>query len=314
MEEAISILLSILPPFLLLGLGGLARALKLLRAEADASLSQITVRILYPAFILHQVLGSDDLVINHSFLGTALLGFLSIILGFSLAWIVSKVANMDRESAKSFCFCSGIFNYGYLAIPIGQALFGQEIVVHIILFNLGVEMAIWTVGILVLTSKKLALSGVINPPVVSIVLAFCLQPFGGSQLLPTFLWEFIIMVGPCAIPLGLILIGGSFYELMQGFRFSPHYKTEVASVGVRNLLFPVFVFSFLSFSIIPQEMIWVSRVLVVQAAMPAGIFAVVIVGNYAGDKKTAMRSILSTMMVGAITIPAWLLAGMKMTN
>ena len=48
---------------------------------------------------------------------------------------------MERDTAKSFRFCSGIFNYGFIAIPVGEALFGTEIVVRIILFNLGVEVA-----------------------------------------------------------------------------------------------------------------------------------------------------------------------------
>jgi hypothetical protein len=36
---------------------------------------------------------------------------------------------------------------------------------------------------------------------------------------------------------------------------------------------------------------WVQEILLIQSAMPAGIFAVVIVGNYGGDKLTALRTI-----------------------
>ena len=37
--------------------------------------------------------------------------------------------------------------------------------------------------------------------------------------------------------------------------------------------------------------------------MPAGIFAIVIVGNYRGDRVTAMRSIIVTMVASLLTLP-----------
>ena len=59
MDDFFGIFIAVLPPFVLLALGGLARKLKWLRAEADASLSMVTIRILYPCFILHHILSSN---------------------------------------------------------------------------------------------------------------------------------------------------------------------------------------------------------------------------------------------------------------
>ena len=47
---------------------------------------------------------------------------------------------------------------------------------------------------------------------------------------------------------------------------------------------------------------WMKMVLITQAAMPAGIFAIVIVGNYKADLETAMRTILVTMITALITM------------
>ena len=56
--------------------------------------------------------------------------------------------------------------------------------------------------------------------------------------------------------------------------------------------------------LIPFEMDWMSKVLIIQAAMPAGDFAVVVVGNYSGDRDTAMRSIIVTMVLSLVTLPS----------
>jgi predicted permease len=56
---------------------------------------------------------------------------------------------------------------------------------------------------------------------------------------------------------------------------------------------------------------WLKDILIVQIAMPAGIFAIVIVKNYMGDTETAMRVILSTMIGCLLSTPIWLLLGLK---
>lgn len=309
-----AIIFSILPPFILLALGALIRKYGIMRAEADASLSMITVRVLYPAFILYQILNAEDFAIGKNCFITSSIGFLSILLGFGMAWIVSIIAKFDQVSVRSFKFCSGIFNYGFIAIPIGQSLFGAEIVVHIILFNLGVEIAIWTVGVLILTGKKFSYSGIFNPPAMSVLVALLLKEFGGSEVLPSFLWDVISMVGQCSIPLGLMLIGGSFYDLLKNFSFSVAYKTEICAILVRNLLFPCLVLLCIYCNVIPSKAEWISKVLVVQGAMPAGIFAIVIVRSYYSDSETAIRAIFSTMVVSIISLPVWLVLGINLLN
>jgi len=76
------IIISILPPFLLLGIGAFARKVNWLRVEADSSLSMVTVRILYPCFILFHILDAQDLVITDDTMLTPLVGFFAILLGF----------------------------------------------------------------------------------------------------------------------------------------------------------------------------------------------------------------------------------------
>jgi predicted permease len=236
-------------------------------------------------------------------------GFASILIGFFLAWFASKVFRIKEESVRTFRFCAGIFNYGFIAIPVALAFFDTNIVVHIILFNLGVEIAIWTIGILILTANKLSLKGLLNPPAIAVIVGLVLQTIGGKQLIPSFFWEVVEILGQCSIPIGLLLIGGSFYQLMDNFRFSNGLRTEIASLLVRNLLFPCLVICFIASNFCPTDIPFLREVLVIQAAMPAGIFAVVIVRNYSANSVTAMRTISVTMVVSLITLPMWLAIG-----
>ncbi len=309
MDNLIGIFIAVLPPFLLLGVGAFARSVGWLRAEADASLSMVTIRILYPCFILFHILENGDTRIEGATFLMIAIGFASILTGFFLAWVVSKVLRLEEESVRTFRFCAGIFNYGFIAIPVALAFFDSNIVVHIILFNLGVEIAIWTIGILILTANKLSLKGLLNPPAIAVIVGLVLQTTGGKQLIPSFFWEVVEILGQCSIPIGLLLIGGSFYQLMDNFRFSNGLRTEIASLLVRNLFFPCLVISFIASNFCPTDVPFLREVLVIQAAMPAGIFAVVIVSNYSANSVTAMRTISVTMLASLLTLPIWLSIG-----
>jgi len=54
---------------------------------------------------------------------------------------------------------------------------------------------------------------------------------------------------------------------------------------------------------------WMAEVLVVQAAMPAGVFALLVVKNYSESSQVGMRSILATMIGCLVTLPLWIYVG-----
>ena len=99
---------------------------------------------------------------------------------------------------------------------------------------------------------------------------------------------------------------------MSGFRFSPGYRVEIAALLVRNLIFPCLLLAFVAWGALPADMDWMRQILVIQAAMPAGIFAVVIVGNYSGNRDMAMRSIMITMLAGTVTLPLRVIFGLSL--
>ena len=156
------------------------------KAEADASVSVLTVRVLYPCFFFYHIVGSKELMELGNLAFVVGSGFLCICMGFLIAWIVSRLIRMDVACAPAFTFSTGIFNYGYFAFPVAISLFGEPILSKFIVFNLGVEIAIWSVGILFLSSTGFKFSRLINPPAISILLALAVKNFGGDAFIPSY--------------------------------------------------------------------------------------------------------------------------------
>lgn len=312
MGSLIDILACVAPPVLLLLLGVAVRRAGWFRPEADASLSVLTVRVLYPCFFFYHIVGSKEQMAPSNLAFVVVGGFLAISLGFLVAWLVARFTRMDVHCAPAFTFATGIFNYGYFAFPVAISLFGEQILPKFIVFNLGVEIAIWTVGILFLASSGFKFTRLINPPAISIVLALLVKNWGGDAVVPSFAWEVIKMLGACSIPIGLLLIGGNISDLLKGFKFSKGYKVEISSVAVRLAIVPALLLLYAWIGPVPDGMEWFRQVLVVQAAMPAGIFALVVVRIYEGDRTTAMRAIMATLLGSLLTLPLWLFVGLRL--
>ena len=166
-----------------MGVGGLARSVSWLRSEADASLSMVTIRILYPCFIFFHILENENSKIDESTLFITGFGFISILLGFGLSWLISKIFQFDADVAN-FSFLFGNLQLWFYCNTSSISFF-PKIVVHFIFFNLGVEIAIWSFGVLLLTADKLRLKGLLNPPAIAVILAILIQYLGGKQLIPS---------------------------------------------------------------------------------------------------------------------------------
>jgi len=183
------------------------------------------------------------------------------------------------------------------------------LIVKIILFNLGVEIAIWSVGIFVLTSNKFKWEKLLNPPAIAVFVALCLQFVGAREWFPSPIWNALEMISACSIPFALMVIGASFAGLLKGFRPSPSYRIEGASILTRNIGVPAIFLLYAGLGWFPSDMEWMAEVLVVQAAMPAGVFALLVVKNYSESSQVGMRSILATMIGCLVTLPLWIYVG-----
>ena len=86
--------------------------------------------------------------------------------------------------------------------------------------------------------------------------------------------------------MALMIIGASFYDLLRNYRPSSAYRVELGAILTRAILVPFLFVLYAKYGWIPKWLSWMSEVLLVQAAMPAGVFALVVVKNYGEDTQT----------------------------
>lgn len=292
---------AILPTYITMFLGGMCRKLGVLPREADAGLMRLAVNLLYPCLILERIVGNPE--VNHPLrvlvaatLGYALAGF-GIWLSHTLAPLVGLKVG---EGRRTFAMTTGIQNYGFVAIPVLSALFpGGGTLGVMFTFTLGVELAVWTLGVGILTGlDKAPWKAAFNVPVLSIVTALALNFVGAAPFIPKPLHDVLNGLGNCSVPLSVVLIGASIFDLWSHERFN--WPVAAFAAFLRQLIIPIaFV---LAAWLLPLTMD-LKRVLVVQGAMPSAVFSIVLARHYGGHPSTAVQVILATTAASLITTP-----------
>ena len=310
MNETGTVLSAVLPVFCLAATGTVLRKVEWLTEEADASLMRVVVNVLTPALILDKVLGNSALHRPENLLLPPLLGFFGVLMGVWVAWQFRRLAAPKSETVqRTFASATGIQNYGYVPLPLILQLFPGDAAGVLFVHNLGVDVAMWTVCLIALGHggarewRKL-----FNPPIVSIVAALALNAAGANEWLPKFIRTTLHMLGECCFPLALVLIGATMADSFRELRKELDLRAGAWSSFLRLGLIPALMLLVAHFIPASREL---KQVLVVEAAMPAAVFPIVLARHYGGDPATAIRIVLITSLLGFLTIPFWLGIGMR---
>jgi predicted permease len=310
MTEYATLLGLIAPVFAMIGAGLVARWRGWLQPAAEESLLKLVVNVLFPCLVFSSVLGNAALRQPANIGWPPLIGFGTISLGFAVGFYGGRLLGLSRgHGLRTFAFSVGIYNYGYIPIPVIERKFGAETLGVLFVHNVGVELAVWSVGIILVAgaSWRDGWRRLVNPPAVAIVLALSLNLLGAGSFVPTPAMEAMRALGLCAVPLGLLVIGGTLFDFLHAPRELVNARVLGASVLLRLGLLPLVFLAVARWLPLSVEL---KQVMVVEAAMPAGIMPLVIARMFGGQPLTAAQVILGTTVVGILVIPWWLQFGL----
>lgn len=304
------LLLLILPVFALIAIGVAARRCHWVEGEAETSLIRLVVNVCYPCFIFESVAGNAALRSPGNVLLPPLVGFGITFLGIRAGlWVARSIGLQVGTGLRTFALAVGVTNYGYLPLPIMEAIWGPESRAVLLVHNVGVEAALWTVGVLVLSGQSLreGWRRLVSPVMVTLVVAVAINLLGLVPLVPAVVEKVIHALGACAIPLGLIMTGVNLANYLGEPRGLFEARISGAAMALRLGVLPVLLLV-LAWAL-PCS-VELKRVIVVQAAMPAAVISVIIARLHGGQPRVAVQIVLGTTALGLLVIPLWLKVGM----
>jgi len=227
---------------------------------------------------------------------------LGLLVGLSFIGLIK-----GKEHKRQFLSLIAFQNSGYLPLALIGSLFqGQmrdTLFVYLLLFLLGFNLVVFSLGIYMLSSKKkndFRIRSLFSPPVVAILFTLIFIFFGLEKTIPNLVAFPLSVVGDCTLPLAMIVVGGSLAQV----NLKRIDKKAIFFVVLAKLfILPALGLLFLTIVNLPQLL---GILIIVQLAAPSAISSAVILRHYRGEDLIVSQGIFFSHILSLITLPLFL--------
>jgi len=298
----------------MIAIGVVLRRVHWVEGAAEASLIRLVINLCMPCLIFESVAGNPALREPGNLLLPPLVGFGTSTFTIAAAYQFGKWIGLETGTGlRTFALSAGLANYGYLPLPIMAAMFGPESRGVLLVHNIGVEAAIWTVGILVLNgwSSREAGRRLLSPIVLTLIVAVGVNLTGLGNALPKWFTDLVHALGVCAVPLGLLMTGINLANHIGEPKalFAP--RVSLSAMVLRLGLLPFLFIALAKWLPCPVEL---KRVIIVQGAMPTAVIPIIIAQHFGGRPLVAVQIVLGTTALAVAFTPLWLRIGLAWTG
>jgi len=297
------VIASVLPVYLLIVAGAVLRRMGIIRKEHDEGIMRVVFSVMMPCFILDKILGSAVLRSGSVVLWSIGLGFGFIIAGILIGLAVGRMIGLERGTGmRTFALSAGCQNYGFTAAPVIEILWGSSALALLFVHNIGVETAVWSLGVMIMSGERgITWRRLMNGPVIAVTIGLMLVALGLDSHVTGAGRKAMSLIGVGAFPLAILITGCSMIDLVG--KEKPSWRVIVGSSVVRLVLAPLAILSAAKFLPLPTEL---RQVLVVQAAMPAGLTSILLARMYGGRPAVAVQIVIATTVLSLLTLP-WII-------
>ena len=305
-------LLATIPVYIIMICGWISRRVNWVTPEMDKGFMRVAIDLCFPCFILDKMFGNDLLRSPLFSLTAAGVGSGFFLLSIAICLLLAKGLHLKNgEGRRTFALTSSLQNYSFFIIPMVALLYstpGDPTMGVLLTHNVGIEFTLWTVGLMVMSeANKFSIKLLLRGPIIAVLLGLVLVWTKlDLVLIPKFLRTTLQMLGSCAVPLSVFLVGTTFYDLWGKER----WRKRIVAGGIlaRCAILPAIILTLTYF--LPVD-VALKRVLIFQAAVPSAMIPIVIARHFGGQPCVAIEIVLCTTLVSLISLPFWLSVGFQ---
>lgn len=241
---------------------------------------------------------------------------ISVLLSFFAAMLFARIFKVDEKRRGIFYNMFAFSNTIFIGLPVSTALFGDAVTPYALFYYMGNTTLVWTLGINVLQKDGLKrannsskvkffsvanLKKILSPGLVGFALALACVLL--KIKMPMFATKTFSYLGGICTPLALIFIGHVIYNI--GFKKSLRMEKDTWGVLLgRIIISPLIVYGLALLVGAPIDM---SKVFIVQAAMPVMSNAPILARAYNSDSDFASQTMALTTILSLATMPLMML-------
>lgn len=280
--------------------GALLARTRLIAPALRQGLNTLLYYFALPILVFNSMRGSITLELLQTSYYPLLFGTGLALINGLVAFLSAAIWRIDPRERRLFAFLSMFGNNLYLALPIAQALFGARGVAIVLLYSLGSDLILWSVGQFLLSGEKritlASLKQVINPTLVALLVGAAAGM--ANFWLPPALDISLANMASITSPLALLLTGAALAEIRLGA--SSGVKQAAALFIGKLVVSPMIALGLVSILPVPSEM---QTLIIILASMPTFVRSIVLSDRFGWDGQKTALGVLITTLGCFITIP-----------
>ena len=293
----LNVLTQVVILLILICLGVVLTKTKVLTQKGIASMTDMILYLVTPCVIIKSFMREFDVAVLKKLLFCFLITFLlhiGLIIGANLL-----IRTKDIKKERVLRFAAIFSNCGYMAIPLQQALIGDEGVFYAAAFIAVFQVFIWSYGVILMSGDRKYISAkkmLINPGVIGLTigLIFFLLPLE----VPKVVSEPISYMASLNTPLPMIVIGYHLANsnLLRGLKD----KHCLFTIAVRLIILPLAALGILYLCGVRGNIL---IAVMICTCMPAATINTMLASKFGGDTESSVNVVSISTVLSLITIP-----------
>jgi auxin efflux carrier (AEC) len=309
MNVIINAVQSVLSIVIMIGLGYYLTRIKWFDESTSKLFTRIVINISLPSMMINTLLTT----FTREELAKAGMGivipFATMLICYIAAMATSRLINIKPERRGIFQAMYFASNTIFMGMPVNIALFGESSTPYVLFYYAANTTLFWTLGIFSISrdyssnkGSSLGLSTlkrIFSPPLMSFIVGVILIMM--KVRLPGFIMDSCKYLGNMTTPLSLMFIGITFGTLnIKAVRFD---KDMAAMIFGRFIVAPLVSYGLSLIIPIPSLM---TKVFIIQAAMPVITQSAIIAKAYGADYEYATVMVTVTTIISIVFIPIYM--------
>ncbi len=280
---------------------------KLFKNSDIKGLTLTIINVLLPAMIFSKIVHTLDPQYFKLWWVLPLVGIGLIAIGIALALVFFM---RDISSKMSLLPIASMQNAGYLALPLGQAIYPQhfdEYALYTFLIIMGVNPILWSVGKFLNTGGRIlefSWKQLITPPFIANILGILFVLTGLHHLIPVLVSNAIELTGTATVPIANFILGAVLGGI--SFKSWPSALDTIRVLGIKFFAIPLIAILVMMAIHIRETNFLMSNVILIQACSPPAIAILIQIKNYGGDSQRSGSLMLLSYLVCILVIPLWM--------
>jgi len=296
--------------FLITGVGYVANKVNVLPNESNKYLVDLMMKITCPCMVITAIMSTELTPETLSKTAQMLLlaaGF--FVMSTIVGWLFCvKVLGIKAENdAGVYVACMATVNNGFMGFPITLALFGNDVLFLMVLFQTLLVIYLYSAGVVLVNYGKERLDGeggsysilksLANPCTICAVVSIVLLLL--KVQIPEVLYNSLDSLGSATVPISMLVVGIQLGS--SSFKRVFTNKNLLITSFVKMLVFPALTFLAVNWLPLATDL---KIALTFGAAFPTAVVMVAIASMEKRNSTLAAEIVAFTTLISIITLPA----------